>query len=235
MAEGAPHADDPGLDAATEAHLRRFLEAMLAENARINLTAIRSPELAWPLHVLDALVLLPMLDELAADSLIDLGSGCGVPGVPLAIARPALRVTLVDATRKKVEALERIIEAVAVANVTAVWGRAEALAHDAAYRERSDVLAARAVAQTPLLLEFSAGFVRPGGRLLLMKSVQGAEQEERDGRGAARRCALRHVETRRYALPAEHGERAVLIYEKSGRLDPGLPRPPGAASQRPLA
>lgn len=234
MTQDAPGSAGIEIDATVRERMARFLDALLAENERLNLTAIRTIDEAWPLHIADSLALLPLIDESGAGSIVDLGSGCGVPGIPLAIARGTARVTLVDATRKKVDALSRIAAALNLPNVATVWGRAEELAHQPEHREQYDMLAARAVARLPLLLEFSAGFVRPGGRLLLMKSVQSATQERQEARSVAKRCSLKFVDSRPYSLPAEHGERVTLIYEKCGTLDPRLPRPAGKASQRPL-
>jgi 16S rRNA (guanine527-N7)-methyltransferase len=152
-----------------------YLARLLAMNEQLNLTAIREPGEAWTRHALDALSLVPHLADLPAGaSVLDVGSGGGVPGIPLAIARPDLRVTLLDATAKKVAFLEAVTGALGLANVTTVAGRAEALLLDRA--ATFDAVTARAVAKLAALLPWTAPFARAGGRVLLIKGER-AEQE----------------------------------------------------------
>src|SRR5262245_15056698 len=106
------------------AHLHSYIQALLAENQKLNLISLRNEADIWSVHVCDSLALLPPIRERAAKRLLDLGCGGGLPGVPLACACPELRVTLLDATRKKVQALERIVAHVGLANVDCLWGRA---------------------------------------------------------------------------------------------------------------
>lgn len=194
--------------------LCRFIEALLDENRRTNLTALRDPAVAWPLHVCDSLAFLPLLDSLAPARVVDVGTGGGVPGLPLACCRDAVQFTLIDATRKKVEAARRIADALALANVECVWGRAETLAGVPDHRAAYDALTARAVAALPELIACTAGLVRPGGRCLFAKSLAAVPRETDAAADAARRHSLVLADVRRYRLPAPHGERLILSYEK---------------------
>ncbi len=220
--------------AAAHARLTRFVELLLRENQRVNLTAIRTAGEVWRLHICESLALLPLVDRLRPRRLLDLGTGGGIPGVPLACVCEGLEVTLLDATRRKLDAVERIVSALGLARVRTLWGRAETLAHDAAYRETFDAVVARAVAALPTLVEYAAGFVRPGGQCWFGKPLAAAAREVEAARSAARQCELTHVSDHRITLPAGHGERTVVIYTKRAPLRKDLPRPVGRPRKRSL-
>ena len=222
------------VDAAAHARLQKFIHALLEENRRLNLTAIRDEHEAWVAHVCDSLSLLPLMRAARLRALLDLGTGGGLPGVPLACVCPAVQVTVLDATRKKLAAVERIVATVGLDNVSFVWGRAEALAHDPAYREQFDAASARAVAELRILVEYAAGFVRPGGVAWFFKTRLGLDDEIGEASAAARTCALELVETHPYCLPGTDVERVILDYRKRGPLPSDLPRRAGRPRKRPL-
>jgi 16S rRNA (guanine527-N7)-methyltransferase len=225
-----------GFEVGPTAHARlaRFVELLLRENRRVNLTAIRTAGDAWRLHVCESLALLPLVDRLHPERLLDLGTGGGIPGIPLACACEGLELTLLDATRKKLDAVERIVSQLGLKGVRTLWGRAETLAHDAAYRERFDVVTARAVAALPTLVEYAAGFVRPGGQCWFAKSLEAATHEVEAAQRAAAQCGLKRVGSRRFSLPDGHGEREVVVYAKREPLRSDLPRSPGRPARKPL-
>ena len=204
------------LDQSAHARLSRFVELLLEENTKLNLTAIRDADKVWPLHICDSLAIAPLIASAGAKRIIDLGSGGGVPGIPLACANPSLQVTLLDSTRKKIAALERIIAGIKLPNISTQWGRAEELAHEPDFRESFDGLTARAVAALPLLIEYAAGFVRTGGRCWFSKSCD-VENEIAAAAKSAKACRLQLVKSHRFSLPGEHGERLILEYEKTRR------------------
>lgn len=228
--------NDAGIcvNAAVHARLARFVAALLDENRSISLTATRDPDDAWALHVCDSLALLHPLARQPSGRLFDLGAGGGSPGIPLAIAREDLHVTLFDATRKKIAAQRRIAERLGLKNVETLWGRAESSAHEAALREVFDVVVARAVAPLPVVMEYAAGFVRPDGSCWFFESCRALEATIAGAECAARRCALRLAETRSYELPGGHGRRALVGYRKTRPLPKHLPRPPGVPKKNPL-
>jgi len=219
----------------TYARLARYLELLLEENQKLNLTGVRTPQQAWPLLICDSLAPLPLIQEIRPGTLLDLGSGGGIPGVPIACACPAVQVTLLDATRKKVEAVRRICAALELANVRCVWGRAELLAHEPRFRERFDAVTVKALARLPIALEYATGFVRPGGRCWFFLSCRAAEGDPPAAEPTAQQCAMKLAGVTRYALPPPHGERALATYVKRRRVRPDLPRPPGVAQRKPLA
>ncbi len=163
------------LDDVAVSRLSDFLGRLLAMNERVNLTAITDPAEAWTRHILDALTLVPLLSDLPADApIIDIGSGGGVPAIPIAIARPDLRVTLVEATQKKAAFLTAVAAALGLTNVTVLAERAEQLL--SVQRGRFDVVTARAVGRLVTLVPITLPFAKPGGRALLIKG-QRAEEE----------------------------------------------------------
>ncbi len=179
------------LDAAQVEKLGAFLALLLAMNEQVNLTAITEPEAAWSRHVLDALSLVPLLEgEPAGARVLDVGSGGGVPGIPLAIARPDLRVSLLDATEKKIAFLAAAADSLGLANVATACGRAEEVDLGPPF----DVVTARAVAKLSTLLDWTAPFVKRGGRLLLIKGER-AEAELREATKMLRRHKCTHERT----------------------------------------
>lgn len=222
------------VDAAAHARLSAFVEALLAENRKLNLTAIRDPAAAWVSHVCESLLLAPLLVERGATTVVDLGAGGGVPGIPLACVLPMIRFTLVDATRKKIDAAGRIVAALGLTNVACIVGRAEVLAHDPAYRERFDVLVARAVAPLPELIELSSGFVRPGGSAWFYKTPRALQAEIPAAAGAAEACRMAQTTAWEAAPVAGARVSLILSYKKWGPLPQRLPRAVGIPKTRPL-
>lgn len=181
------------LDAASIARLGDYLGHLLVMNRRMNLTRITEPDEAWSRHVLDALTLVPHLAGLAPGArILDVGSGGGVPGIPLAIARPDLRLSLLEATGKKAAFLVAAARHLKL-DVEVLAERAEKLA-STSLRRSFDVVTARAVASIETLLGWTAPFAKPGGRLLLIKGAR-AEDELGVARDALRRLSCEHERT----------------------------------------
>ena len=136
------------LDAGDAERMRAYLGALLAANERFNLTAVTDPAEAWVRHVQDSLTLVPFLASADAKRVIDVGSGGGLPGLPLAIAMPDARFTLLEATGKKAAFLEETIAALGLPNARVVNERAEVAGQDHhAHRAHYDAVVARAVAR----------------------------------------------------------------------------------------
>jgi 16S rRNA (guanine527-N7)-methyltransferase len=170
VALGAP------LDESALARLGDYLARLLAANALMNLTAIAEPAAAWERHAADALSLVPLLAELPAGARVaDVGSGGGLPGFPLAIARPDLHFVLIESTQKKARFLSDVAAALGFANVEVSAERAEVLAKGP-LGGSFDVVTARAVARLSALLPLTAPLAKEGGTLLLVKG-QRAEEE----------------------------------------------------------
>jgi 16S rRNA (guanine527-N7)-methyltransferase len=205
----------------------------LAENANINLTALRTEEQCWNGNVLDSLPFLDLPFAAEAQSILDVGTGGGFPLLPLAVCLPSARLVGLDATQKKIDAVRRIADATGLRNVELLCGRTEQLGRDPQYRERFDVVTARAVAPLNVLLEFCSPFARPGGHVVLWKSLHA---EEEIAQSLLARAELSsHLETRhRYDLGGDWGERQLLVFSKSGALPKNYPRGVGVPKSHPL-
>lgn len=222
---------------------------VLAANKTTNLTAVRTEDGLTARHLVDALGLLPLLDKMSNRTVIDLGSGAGFPGLVLAICRP-WSVTLVEASRKKSRFHESAIRELSLPNVESVWGRAEELGHDAAFRESFDVCVARAVAQMPTLSELALPLVRVGGVLVAQKSVErfGHRREVESASNALSKVGgtLENVEFAwtldhvRSHMPEEAEkeddelQRAFVVVRKSSSTNRRYPRLAGTPKKNPL-
>ena len=208
--------------------LGRFLALLLETNRAFNLTAIRDPDQAWLRHVLDALTLLPMLAELEPESgLIDVGSGGGLPGLPLAIVMPRIRVTLLEATGKKARFLECTARDLALDNVRVIHDRAERAGRDPALRGSFHVVTARAVGRIAVAAELCVPLARADGRVLLIKGRQ-ADEELAQAAGALRLLRARHAGT----LDTPTGR--IVVVERVGPTPERFPRRDGEPRRSPL-
>lgn len=159
-----------GLDAALAAPLLDYLALLARWNATYNLTAIRDPREMLVKHLLDSLAMQPFVRDIA--TLADLGTGPGLPGIPLAITTPGLQVTLVESNGKKARFLREAARQLRLGNVQVAESRIEAFTPDATF----DAITARALATLPLILELGGHLPGPAGRLLAMKGVLPAEE-----------------------------------------------------------
>ena len=210
--------------------------ALIVEwNQRINLTAIDEAEGIATRHFLDSLSVLGGVEnDNEITTVIDVGSGAGFPGIPLAILRPTWQLTLLEATRKKVDFLNLALRELALDNVQTVWGRAEEMAQQPAHREHYDLAVARAVASLPVLAEFCLPFVRVGGYWVAQKGPKADEELGQSANALGQLGGkLRKVET--ITIPGlEEATRTLVVVDKV-RVTPGtFPRRPGTPSKRPL-
>ena len=205
-----------------------FGEAVLEKNRVMNLTAITDPDQAAELHLLDSLTLLKVL-PLAGKSLLDVGTGAGFPGVPLKLAVPSLRLTLLDSLQKRMRWLED--EALPALELEARFlsGRAEEFA--AQYRERFDVVTSRAVARLNLLCELCLPYVHEGGYFLAMKGAQAGE-ELTEAAKAIRTLGGSFERTETFEIGgAAH---TVVVIRKTAHTPPQYPRAWSRIKQKPL-
>jgi 16S rRNA (guanine527-N7)-methyltransferase len=226
------------MDPHNEQQLHRLVEIFLAENAHINLSAHRTAEACWDGNVRDSLPYLdihPRLEREGAPirSIIDVGTGGGFPALPLAMLLPDVTVTAMDSTRKKIDAVGRMAEALALKNLRIAVGRAEELGRNANMREKFDVVLARAVAALPTLLEYCSPFVRPGGWIVLWKSMDIGEELQASERAQSElHCPFSFLHP--YDIGGTWGQRQLLVFHKETRLSPQYPRKTGVPGKEPL-
>ena len=209
-----------------------YRRILLRENAKYNLTAITDPEEIAQKHFADSLSLLEAYDVQQSARLLDVGSGAGFPGAPLAITRPDLRVTLLESTAKKANFLRLLAEELDLP-LTVVCARAEQAAHSPALRESFDLVVSRAVAGLPLLCELCLPFVNAGGAFAAYKGTR--EKTEAELRGAARAITLLGGELLQTAGEAtNYGERTLVLIRKIAHTPAIYPRNHGAMVKKPL-
>ena len=219
-----------GVSEACMEPLLSFADLLLKKNEVMNLTAITDPKDVAALHLLDSLTLLTAAD-FANKRLIDVGTGAGFPGLPIAIACPDCQVTLLDSLGKRVDFLQEVCAALSLSNVTCVHARAEEYVQSC--REQYDIAASRAVAELRTLSELCLPYVRPGGLFLAMKSV------DTEGELAAAQPAIRLLgaQTERIIdcpLPSTEITHRLIVLRKRTPTPPKYPRRFAVIKKQPL-
>ena len=227
---GAPALGAP-LSPERAAAFRTYYELLEEANSRFNLTAISGEEDCARLHFLDSLALCGIAD-LGGRSLLDVGTGAGFPGLPVALCVPDCRVTLVDATEKKVEFLRQVSERLGL-DTHCVHGRAEELGQDPAYRESFDICTSRAVARLNVLCELCLPMVRPGGLFIALKAKD-SDAEIDEARSAAKKLGGGEIQVREYPIPGTEIVRRAVIIKKTGLTAAKYPRRYATIKKSPL-
>ncbi len=228
------------------AQLVRFRDLLVEWNARFNLTAITDDAAILTRHFADSLTVLRVIDQepqneahsvppLARSgfTLLDVGSGAGLPGIPLKIARPGLDMTLMDSTGKKVAFCQAVISDLQLTGLRTVQGRAEEAARQAPYRERFDAVIARAVAPLPTLVEYLLPFARLGGLCVAMKGSD-ARAEAAQAARAIRILGGELQAVQDVTLPGLPDRRALVVIRKARPTPPAYPRQGGKPRRSPL-
>ena len=204
-----------------------FARAMLRQNEVMNLTAITEDAQVAKLHLLDSLTVLCCAD-LKGKTLIDVGCGAGFPGVPLAVACPEAKITLLDSLGKRVKWLEQTLPQLGI-EAECVTARAEEAVQTR--RESYDYATSRAVARLNILLELTAPYVRVGGAVLAMKGAA-AKEELSECTGAIRKLGLKLEEVREF--PVDGTSHAVIVLRKIAPTPKQYPRRYAKIKQSPL-
>ncbi|KAK4533731.1 hypothetical protein CCYA_CCYA18G4613 [Cyanidiococcus yangmingshanensis] len=243
----------------------KLCDLLLERNQQVNLTAIRTVSDVYEKHFGDSLRLIDVIDQLpihaeqhestrdkdAGLRLLDLGSGCGFPGLALAIARPSWQLVLLDSTRKKCDWLREARSALQLSNVVVEWDRAELAGHRPEMRECFDLVVARAVARLPVLAELALPFVRVGGFFLAPKEYIGRELPSSGAEWSELASAMHAIKlngglyerTVPMAPSLVQGDqtpavlsrsRVVVLVRKQNKTPKAYPRAPGRPQAKPL-
>lgn len=212
-----------------------YYQQLVTWNRRLSLTTITEYEEVQVKHFLDSLSCLQVLTSVPRRArCIDVGAGAGFPGLPLKIVRPETKLTLLEATRKKVRFLEHVVSALGLGDVEIVRARAEELGHHSGHREGYDVGLARAVARLPVLLEYVLPLLLMGGIFVAQKGVEVADELE-SAAPAMNVLGGRIKEVKTVQLPQLEGIRHLIVVEKVATTPQKYPRRPGIPAKRPLS
>jgi len=210
-----------------------FTSMLLEWNEKLNLTRITEPAEITVKHYLDSLALLRFVEVPVGAIVIDVGTGAGVPGIPLKIARPDLRVTLLDSVRKKLTFVEAVVGRLGIRGVERVHVRAEDLGRVQSYRERFDLAISRAVGRLNALAELCLPFCRVGGTFAAYKGPDALGEAVEAGR-AVRILGGEAPITKEFVLPGGNLRRTLVIVRKSRETPARYPRKAGAPERNPL-
>ncbi len=212
----------------------QYFELLIQWNEKINLTTITEYNDVVKKHFLDSCLLLKIysVKDFIGKSIIDVGTGGGFPGIPLAIMMPDTDFVLMDSLNKRIDFLKKVVDILKLSNVKLVHGRAEDLGQDCAYREQFDICVSRAVAALPLLLEYCSPFIRKEGCLYLYKSKK-VNEEINDSENALHllNCKIRNnIEL----VNEDDYLRYLLEIEKVDHTPDKYPRKAGKPKKKPL-
>ena len=228
------------LDAGTESRFARYLALIGEWRQRAGLTALREPAVIQQRLFGESLALLValrgagILDRQLRQSVVDIGSGAGIPGLPMRIAEPRLALTLVESHGRRCEFLETAIAALDLDGVSVRRMRAEEAGRDAELREGFELAVARALAPLPVLVEYALPLLRPGGLLAAPKGSR-ARDELDDAEAAIEALGGHALEPLALSLPAGEAPQLVVLVQRDGDLPERYPRRPGTPRKRPLS
>ncbi|MEN3203471.1 MAG: 16S rRNA (guanine(527)-N(7))-methyltransferase RsmG [Atribacterota bacterium] len=217
-----------------EEKILAFVRLLHEANERLNLTGFKTEEAILTEGVLDSLTASTfshILEKTA--NLIDVGTGGGIPGIPLKIVYPTMQLALLEATAKKCRFLEEAVRTLELEDVSILCGRAETLAHDPALRERFALATARALGELREILELTIPFVRPQGFALYYKG-QNAQKEVKEAQNALSILKSTVVALQSVSVPFLPRKTTLILVGKEAPTPPQYPRRPGIPKKRPL-
>lgn len=208
--------------------LNQYYELLIEENKKMNLTAITEKEEAYLKHFYDSATLYKIIDLNKIESMIDIGSGAGFPGIVIKILFPNLKITLVDSLNKRIEFLKYIIKELNLKEVEAVHSRIEDYVIE--NQEKYDLATARAVAKTSILLETSAQCIKVNGYFVAMKASLANENYK----NALSKLNFKEIKKESFKLPIEDSERNLILFQKKDKTSKIFPRKYVEIKKKPL-
>lgn len=217
----------------TDSQIEKFyiyMYRILEWNKKINLTAIEDEDEIILKHFIDSLTIQKYIKD--CKNMIDIGTGAGFPGIPIAIINDQINITLLDSLNKRINFLNDVIQELKLDNVVAIHGRAEDIAKLKTYREKYDVVTSRAVAQLNILLEYMLPFNKLNGKTISMK---GSNIEEiKDATNALNELGGKIEKIENIVLPNTNIQRNIIIVEKIKETSKKYPRKAGIPKKEPL-
>lgn len=208
----------------------QYMKLLLEWNEKINLTAITDESEIIRKHFIDSLTISKLIKE--DTNVVDVGTGAGFPGIPLAITKK-VKVTLVDSLNKRINFLNIVKESIELDNVNTVHGRAEEVGQNEKYREKFDYAVSRAVASINVLLEYMLPLVKVGGYCLCMKGPKVID-EMQGIENVAEKIGGKYIKLEELEIPGEESRKNVIIVEKVENTNKKYPRKPGMPAKQPL-
>ncbi|MER2108800.1 MAG: 16S rRNA (guanine(527)-N(7))-methyltransferase RsmG [Solibacillus sp.] len=212
---------------------RKYFELLVEWNEKMNLTAITDLEGVYLKHFYDSISASFYFDFTKVESVCDVGAGAGFPSIPVKICFPHLHVTIVDSLNKRITFLNHLSEQLGLDYVSFVHSRAEEFGQNVLYREKFDVVTARAVARLSVLSELCIPLAKEGGYFVALKAAAGAE-EMKDAAKAIATLGGKLKEEFAFLLPVEESERALYIFNKVKATPKKYPRKPGVPNKTPI-
>ena len=212
----------------------RYYEMLVQKNKVMNLTAITEEKEVYIKHFYDSLTLARVVSLRNVQSMIDVGTGAGFPGIALKIAFPHLRLVLLDSLKKRINFLNEVVDELGLTQVECIHGRAEEWGKRKGYRQAFDLATARAVAQLNVLAEYCLPFVKVGGHFIAMKGPDVKEEMEEASK-ALHTLGKTTLELKQLHLPEEMGTRSLLWMKKRDQTPKVYPRKAGTPAKQPLA
>lgn len=211
----------------------RFYELLTEWNKVMNLTGITEYEEVNEKHFVDSLAVVKSVDIAQVQTVIDVGTGAGFPGIPLKIVFPHLKVTLLDSLNKRIKFLNTVIDELGLEEISTIHGRAEDYAKQTDYREKYDLCVSRAVANLSTLSEYCIPYIRVGGIFISYKSGE-IEEELEHAKKAVKILGGRLENTVKFTLPGSEISRSFVKIRKEKNTAKKYPRKAGMPAKEPL-